>query len=1250
MGGDVSPLFKGNNSTSAAKGLRIQSSVYGQPLPIVYGANRIAGNLIWYGDFKAIAQTQEVETGKGGGGTETIQTGWKYRASFMIGLCEGQINEISKFWEGTEQKQMSVDIKIGKIRYSSSVFTVFDGSQIQDAWSYLETKHPSKALKYRNLAYVATANYELGATNLLPNFTFETYGIGCGDITGELDVDAKSIIYDYLTNSRYGTGFPVGKIGDWSEYETYCKAAGLLFSPVYDAQTQAQGKINDLISLTNSGVYFSEGVLKIKPFGDKEITGNGVTFTPDLTVVASLDDDDFIVDDGDDPVRIIRSAQADAYNCVKIRCLDRNNEYNETTIEEKDQVNIEQHGLRIMPVIDASEICKPEIASRIAQLILQDVLYIRNQYEFRVGIKYCYLEPTDLLSITDAEQGLDQHVVRILSIEEEDDGFQIIAEDAHLGVRSQENHDTQLPDGYSHDFDVDPGDTLPPLIFIPPSEITTSGLELWFAANGGGDWGGCEIWASYDGTSYEYMGTINVPARKGSLTAALPIGSDPDTVNTLSIDLDNGALNSVPQSDADNYGTLSYVGGELVSYRTATLTAPGKYDLTYLRRGVYGTTIQAHSIGDTFCRLDGAVFKKSFPADKIGKTIYFKFPAYNQYGSNIQQLSDISAVQFTIDLAQIPAVQDISVDGTYGAIQIGFTRPESEDFGGVNVYLSSQQGFTPSADLIVYSGPDNQITINAQANGDPLQGDTTYYIIIAAYSKYSQAYLTYSSEYSVSTIAPIKTARTSLYQWSTVEPAAPTGTSQFTWSSLSNGSYNGGDGWTVTIPANPGTPGIKLWQAELNIQAYSTDPTTTIDWATAGPTISAVSVNGAQGNSGVQTADPKVYKWALTIPSGPTGTSQFTWSSGNIDPVPTGWSLTPPAPPAVGFTLWVASVHLIETPSGTDPVTESTINWTLATIAATGYSGNNGGNARICYAKSTTDLAATPETITTTGDDSFPPNGSWGTGTVWQATPPVLSTGEKLWVCDGMYDPTADETTWNVPYQSSFKVGSLSAISANLGTVNAGVLKSTSWDQAQSSGTFFDLDNGTFKLKKDGVDRVEWDNNVIAIQSDVFVITSPGATDFTFQVEDGKVKINGILVVDGSIDTPQITENAVTNVGYVGSTATVDPYNMTPLTLNFDYGGGQLVVIYTGAFATKTASYYQAPTLGCEVDSVHQDSCNCFLFANTAVGKDTLTRMLLLSGVSTGTRTFGLTAALVGGASGRVDLSGRGMLVMELKK
>lgn len=104
-------------------------------------------------------------------------------------------------------------------------------------------------------------------------------------------------------------------------------------------------------------------------------------------------------------------------------------------------------------------------------------------------------------------------------------------------------------------------------------------------------------------------------------------------------------------------------------------------------------------------------------------------------------------------------------------------------------------------------------------------------------------------------------------------------------------------------------------------------------------------------------------------------------------------------------------------------------------------SGSDGASSRICYAKSTsTSLSSLPATYQTSGNSSFPPTNTWGGAETWQASPPSLAVNEALFQSDGIYNPMTDLTTWNSPYLSNFKVGQLSAISADLGTITAGEL------------------------------------------------------------------------------------------------------------------------------------------------------------------------------------------------------------------
>lgn len=287
-----------------------------------------------------------------------------------------------------------------------------------------------------------------------------------------------------------------------------------------------------------------------------------------------------------------------------------------------------------------------------------------------------------------------------------------------------------------------------------------------------------------------------------------------------------------------------------------------------------------------------------------------------------------------------------------------------------------------------------------------------------------------------------------LYKWATVAPATPTGTSTLTWSSGANSAYSDGDGWDVAAPSNPGTPLIGLYVASVAVAAAGTAVTTTVSYGAA--SVAAWSKNGASGangSSGVQSADATVYQWAVTIPSGPAGTPTYTWAARSFGTAPAGWSLAPGAGTA-GYTLWAAKVALADSAASAT----TAFNWSTASISAVGYLGTNGsngsngsnggtGSAGLSY-KAAYSASATASTTTapaaTAGASSVPATNDGGITGSWSSTVPSLSSGQFMYQSDGIYNPATNTITWSIPYWSSLKVGSLSAISANLGAVTAG--------------------------------------------------------------------------------------------------------------------------------------------------------------------------------------------------------------------
>ncbi|MFW1965440.1 hypothetical protein ACG91C_21455, partial [Acinetobacter baumannii] len=54
-----------------------------------------------------------------------------------------------------------------------------------------------------------------------------------------------------------------------------------------------------------------------------------------------------------------------------------------------------------------------------------------------------------------------------------------------------------------------------------PLDLSDGKVQVWAAVSGGINWGGCNLWASLDNTTYEMIGTIYGSARYGLLVDAI---------------------------------------------------------------------------------------------------------------------------------------------------------------------------------------------------------------------------------------------------------------------------------------------------------------------------------------------------------------------------------------------------------------------------------------------------------------------------------------------------------------------------------------------------------------------------------------------------------------------------------------------------------------------------------------------------------------------------------------------------------
>ena len=695
------------NETQMIKGLRIQSSTFGAPQSLVFGTTRVSGNLIDYMDFTAIAHTTtQTSGGKGGGGVTSSNTSYTYTVAAAIGLCAGPVSGIGRVFSDKDVKSL------GELNLSQ-----FTGSLAQAPWSYMLSTHPERALNYPYLCYVAGV-IDLGENGSIPNWSFEVYGMNI--FPGRLDANCYDVITTLLTDATIGANFPSAYIGDNSLYNAYCIANGLFISPAYSDLRQADDIINEVMKCSNSQPVVSQGKLYFKPYGTQAITGNGATYTPSLRPIYIIGDDDYIYKEGEDPVKQLRDDTVDRYNYQKVEFLNRDDNYSPDIAHAPDQASIDRFGLRPASPVTLHCIADANVAQVVAQTILQRGLYYPNQYEFVLPYyPFFLLDPMDLIAINDSGLGLVNTLVRVVSCDPDSNKeITFVVEEVGLTASSGAIYPRQNAERTNVNYNVSPGNVNPPVIFEPSDLLSQNGLEVWIGASGGKLWGGCSVWVSEDGNSYKRVGRITNPARQGLLATTSMNGTDPDTVHSLAVNmaLSRGELLSGTKQDADNFNTLCYVDGELISYQTATLTGTNLYTLSNLRRGVYGTTIADHNPGTQFLRIDDAVFKYQFAQEKIGLPIYIKLTSFNIYGAGEQGLEDVLPYTYKITgwalNSPLPNVQGLS--SYYENNNVVFTWQPVSDFRSPIEY-EVRMGDLPTTAKIL--GRTMQPKFTAQGNG-----------------------------------------------------------------------------------------------------------------------------------------------------------------------------------------------------------------------------------------------------------------------------------------------------------------------------------------------------------------------------------------------------------------------------------------------------------------------------------------------------------------------------------------------------
>lgn len=651
-------FFRGRTTTTRANKISeftVNTAEYGAVVPEIIGTVRTAGNVIYYDDFTAHEHRETHKAGKGGKSKQVSIT-YTYTVAVILGLCEGPISGIGKVWIGKNVHNYPAD---------DIQLTLFDGKENQQPWAYTQGKHPDKALPYSGLAYMAGV-INLGDSGSMPSYNFEVKGrlLETGD---GIDVNPA----DYIRYVLDKIGKKDMQIIGLDNYRKYCKEADLLISSPPDEDAKAAREVvNEIAKLTNAYVFWSNDKLKIVPLADRPV-GN---WAPDKTGIIDLTADDFLPQSGGALVTYKRKDSSAIYNQFPVEFINRANGYEKESVSYEFTEDIKNYGVRAASVTNAHYIYTKERAVKIAEQLARNNKYERTQYTFKLDWSLCRLEVGDLVRLTDENSGIYEQVAVINGITEGTDGcLMVTAISRAPGDYPAAKYNIHANDRPYIDYNKTAPDTVP-VIFQPPADLTSDGLELWIAAKGKADgWGGCTVYVSDDNTNYRTVGQIAGSARCGKLIQPLSPMPNHPSGNQVFVTCNDQLLGGTPQG-AERKNTLCWIDGECMSYINANLQAGGAWLLSGLYRGQCNTAVRTHAKDTDFVRLDNSVFKVPFAKDDIGKKIYIKFCSYNIFGAGNQDLSEVKAYEYTLTPYYIPPVTNITAHNRYRQLADGVSR------------------------------------------------------------------------------------------------------------------------------------------------------------------------------------------------------------------------------------------------------------------------------------------------------------------------------------------------------------------------------------------------------------------------------------------------------------------------------------------------------------------------------------------------------------------------------------------------
>ncbi len=587
FGGSGRPRERGRTANPA-----LQSATYGEPIPIIVGRMRTAGNLIW---SSGIAERSATSGGSKSSGPTS--TSFSYAASFAVGLVAGPIAGIGRVWADGKLIRASDGTFM-----TPTVMRLHAGSADQLVDPLIAAAQgPAGTPAFRGMAYVVFEDMPLGDYgNRIPNLTFEV-------MADDATIDAGMAMIRIAAIAGYQGLTTVGPFPALTGY-------------MVGRATSLADALAPLLATADASLTAREGLAVVA-------VGDAIAALPTGVGDARRQGDSR-------PAERQRRASADAQpGSLELAYYDPDRDY---------QPGLTRVRSGSRPAIDQRSIAAamtPETARRLVIDLLAKGEAARFEQTIRLPWRWLELVAGDTISVA-ASPGLWR--IR----ERRFENFVV-----HLDlVRVRAAMTVQAPEAIALRRMMSTGDgasgateSADPIAPIGATQLHILDLpalpgdpadrpRLWIAANSdSARWRRAGVSVSLDaGASYTSLGAIVGGTVIGTMLTALAPGSpcrwDRFGVADVELISDRDWLEGRSEAAVLAGGNLALVGDELIQFVEVEPLAPQRFRLRGLLRGRRGTeaAVRGHCAGERFVLIDPArMLPCDPPLDALGRALRF---------------------------------------------------------------------------------------------------------------------------------------------------------------------------------------------------------------------------------------------------------------------------------------------------------------------------------------------------------------------------------------------------------------------------------------------------------------------------------------------------------------------------------------------------------------------------------------------------------------------------------------------------